>query len=546
MAMDGAPPAYADVMAEKDSGVRSVDVVAVVDVSLSMDDLTTAAGNELTFTKLQCAIQAASLVADVADRIAVVTYAKDAQVLLPMGPHSSGAVQAAFGRVLSAGSTNIEAGLRAAATQLGGDAGDDRVQLVIMLTDGQPNCGIQSATGLAAIARDLPATVCTAGFGKGKSIDPKMLAAMADEGGGVFLNIPDATSLGTGFASMVAAARAWDVPPPDIAALPDPGATDALADALSDLALHRDPFANHLEVLQERLGPFRLAVPGFADDLASEIVPGYVDSDKFEMWGCAYMLAIALAYRRRIAITHFDKGLAAFRDGHPIVAERYARYSAMYNAMPAPAPRRRFNWNTHTYDLPEVEVAQSFETCAAINDADDGCVDGDTPLLMDGAKTIAAKDVTVGTKLFGGTVTHILYSKPNRVVEFRRLPCGTLITPWHPVAFEGAAIDFPAQRSTLPTVRKHCAKLVTFELASDAGGRLPFFCCGERIGAHSAVLALNAGIEGHPVATHPFWGTSAWRDTHPDPGPVYRHVGVERSAPDADHPQGRTTQWRAA
>lgn len=534
------PPQYEEATEEDARHARRVRVVVCMDMSGSMDESTSAAGQEVLYSKREVAIQATKFLATIADEIGVVLYANQSHTLLPLRSATTAEdVQAAFDSDFTNGGTNIEAGLLHAKTLLAAAPANGSVNVVVLLTDGLPNVGKSTTEGLCSVVRTIPnAVVCTVGFGKGDSIDPAMLHQMAAAGGGVYVNVPDVTSLGTGMASIVAMARSWELPPPADAPLAPRAVTDALSDALLGLVQTADPFSDRDARVQAALEPFVATVSGFATDLENEILPGFSDPVKYREWGKAYLLAISLAYRRRVAITHFDKGLAPFRDHNPVARSCYRAYSDMYDNMPPPIPHPVLGSNSFGRLRSGLGVA----AMVSFNNPNGGCVDGET-LLVGVLRLFKAKDVKVGDVLAGGTVTHILESRPNDSVTFKKLSEYALITPWHPViqdTFSNVHV-FPANVDAYPTVTKHCTLLRTFELSKDGRQAPHFFCFCDNLPAVAA-LALNAGIGRDPVANHAFWGTTQWRDTHPDPGPVYQYLPVVRAHANKGG-VGKTERW---
>ena len=125
------------------------------------------------------------------DRLGVVTFADHAGVrsgLTAMDNTGRERLRAALRDVAAGGSTNMHGGIEAAAALLlTAPAGLRRVMVV--LSDGQPNIGLASATDLAAYVRSLNVAVSSLGFGLHH--DENVLDAIATAGSGRYAYIPD-------------------------------------------------------------------------------------------------------------------------------------------------------------------------------------------------------------------------------------------------------------------------------------------------------------------------------------------------------------------
>lgn len=125
------------------------------------------------------------------DRLALVTFSSDACVMLPlMGAGSRTVIESVLRSVGASGGTNIEAGLVVAAEALKGATDGERC-LLLLLTDGEATCGNTSEEGLGRIARKYRdrMTICTLGYGENH--DERVLASIAECGGGKYAFIPD-------------------------------------------------------------------------------------------------------------------------------------------------------------------------------------------------------------------------------------------------------------------------------------------------------------------------------------------------------------------
>ena len=119
------------------------------------------------------------------DRISVVVYDDNVNVLMPLGPVSS---QEAIKRLLSTvedgGSTNLFGGWEEGAKQL--EKGqDDSISRVILLSDGQANRGVLGQDVIERHCREwLAKGVSTSTVGLGRGFNEDLMIGMAKAGGG--------------------------------------------------------------------------------------------------------------------------------------------------------------------------------------------------------------------------------------------------------------------------------------------------------------------------------------------------------------------------
>ena len=121
------------------------------------------------------------------DRLALIAFSSDAQVLLPSTAMTPGAREQALAAVNAldpTGGTNLESALRAAGPELQKGHAQGRADKVFLASDGQVNEGVTDRTALLAeTQRDLgSATVST--FGIGDDYDENLLSALAAQAGG--------------------------------------------------------------------------------------------------------------------------------------------------------------------------------------------------------------------------------------------------------------------------------------------------------------------------------------------------------------------------
>lgn len=525
-------PASAEVDAENDRALfgktskRELAITVVIDRSGSMDEETTKAGETQPYNKLDLAKTAAAFLADCCDMYCMVEYDTAATVVLHRSKYTSTEVRTKIKGMQPRGTTNMVDGLRTAYKTIPADAADT-TELVILLTDGIPT----NSSGFALRAdearekllplgdpckqhvRGKDITVCTATFGN--NVDPVLMHNLA-EPSGLYINMPDATSLGTGFASLAAAAHEYSgngvfnewVVERDT----DCAVVDELAGYLKlvggdetgySIRANGPKHCAHIGALMRKLKtPYHDA--GVHDMEEYELA--LTNPENWTKWGQAYILAMSLAMQRRVAITHFDQLPALFRQAS--VKALYDQYSVAYSGMPPPqATKYRAGF-----------TAAPVASMASYNNPDDGCVVGYCLMQMADGTTKEACACRPGDVFAGGGkikyVLKTMISEQGIGTVVTRGANGKLlcITRWHPINLEGRwtfakYIGYAARDDG-------CMQLVTFELED----RFPYYtsASGHRI------LALNAGIENDAVATHFFWGTDKWRDGLKNEDGVYR------------------------
>lgn len=158
-------------------------VVLVIDTSGSMQ------GEPIEHVVKSCEIVSELL--SERDQLAVVTFSSTAGVrcgLTTTDLAGRAQIRSSLAGVRADGSTNMHGGIEVAAGVLmTAPAGLRRVMVV--LSDGQPNIGFQSASDLAAYVRGLKLAVSTLGFGLHH--DENVLDAIATAGSGRYAYVPD-------------------------------------------------------------------------------------------------------------------------------------------------------------------------------------------------------------------------------------------------------------------------------------------------------------------------------------------------------------------
>jgi Ca-activated chloride channel family protein len=184
----------ADGAAATSRDVPALDLAIAVDVSGSM------AGD-----KLEAARRAAAEVAEAmrpADRLTLVAFASDAEVLLdarPMDAAGQTAAAAAIARLEVRGNTNLFAGWLLGVERLAVamDRAPRASHRLLLLSDGQANVGTTDPAELARHAGELLARgIITSTVGIGDGYDEALLGAMSEAGGGRLHDVEHAPAIG--------------------------------------------------------------------------------------------------------------------------------------------------------------------------------------------------------------------------------------------------------------------------------------------------------------------------------------------------------------
>ncbi|HEV8322622.1 MAG TPA: VWA domain-containing protein [Myxococcota bacterium] len=133
------------------------------------------------------------------DRVALVAYGSAGSVLVPSTPLDGEARERlthAIEGLGDMGGTNISDGLELARAEVARGASSERVNRVVLLSDGEANAGIQTAEGLGGIARSMAAGgVSVTAMGLGLDYDAKTMMAIAEHGGGNYYFIESVEQL---------------------------------------------------------------------------------------------------------------------------------------------------------------------------------------------------------------------------------------------------------------------------------------------------------------------------------------------------------------
>jgi Ca-activated chloride channel homolog len=119
------------------------------------------------------------------DRIAVVTFDSEVEMVLPLQHHDPDRAAHALRSVRPGGSTNLSGGWLKAVEVLNEGLRPGALTRIVMLTDGCANTGITDADRLCGLVGSaLRQQISTTCVGFGDSYDETLLAGMADAGGG--------------------------------------------------------------------------------------------------------------------------------------------------------------------------------------------------------------------------------------------------------------------------------------------------------------------------------------------------------------------------
>jgi len=135
------------------------------------------------------------------DRIAIVTYASEAEVTLRSSIFGSGArVRAAIERLVPDGSTNLHAGLLLGFSEVARHHSPDVTNRVILLTDGIANRGVTDPERIASDAlRFNRQGIDLSTIGVGVDLNRGLLANLAETGRGLFHFVADEEDIGKVF-----------------------------------------------------------------------------------------------------------------------------------------------------------------------------------------------------------------------------------------------------------------------------------------------------------------------------------------------------------
>ncbi len=135
------------------------------------------------------------------DELAIIAYSTAADVVVPLGPATADArdaARAAVARLLADGGTNISGGMTLAADELG--RARTRLRRMVLISDGQANEGIYDRHGLVRLATQRAAEgISITSVGVGLDFNEDVMAGIAVAGRGNYHFVEDAAELGSMF-----------------------------------------------------------------------------------------------------------------------------------------------------------------------------------------------------------------------------------------------------------------------------------------------------------------------------------------------------------
>jgi len=182
---------------------RPTDLVIILDRSGSMS------GDKME--QARAAVRELISQLGVQDRFALVTYADDAVVAIPLedaDPHRHTPWMSAVSEIQPDGGTNMAAGLDLGLALVDRARGGERVPHVILISDGLANVGDATPAGLTARAqRAAHGEYMLSAIGVGADFNEQLMTALADAGTGNYYYVQNARDLGGIFARELDAAR---------------------------------------------------------------------------------------------------------------------------------------------------------------------------------------------------------------------------------------------------------------------------------------------------------------------------------------------------
>lgn len=182
-----------------DTARPALSVVFVLDVSGSMQG-----------QPLEQVIRSVEMLIDLLgaeDKVGVVAFSNGAAEvcgLQPLGTDARRLIKRRVAGLRANGGTNIEAGLLKARCLLGPRTPHER-QVILLLTDGEPNDGAATVDALTALVSPMRADVSVSTLGYGARHDADVLHGIAQAGGGQYWFIADPEEASVEFARAVGA-----------------------------------------------------------------------------------------------------------------------------------------------------------------------------------------------------------------------------------------------------------------------------------------------------------------------------------------------------
>jgi Ca-activated chloride channel family protein len=176
-----------------------------VDIAMVLDRSGSMAGERMVMA--QRAIVDAARMLSLSDRLSIVTFDDQIEVVLPLQA-AGGAlvpeVERIVAGIVARGQTNLSGGWQAGCAQLAVDADKNRIKTCILLTDGVANVGIVDGQELSRHAQVIRGHgIRTTAFGLGDKFAESLLGGMSDAGGGAFQSIDHVGKLAAALAAEV-------------------------------------------------------------------------------------------------------------------------------------------------------------------------------------------------------------------------------------------------------------------------------------------------------------------------------------------------------
>jgi len=233
-------------------------------------------------------------------------------------------------------------------------------------------------------------------------------------------------------------------------------------------------------------------------DLEGQILEAISTKEYFEKWGGHYLRSIRCAHERKQCNNFKDPGVQHY--GNVVFGETRDAADDAFSSLPPPVPCHRND--SYRYGASRAVGSAAPMSMSSWNRPDNVCFHEVAKVHMLNGGRKFARDVHRGDILEGGGRVRCVVKTiiTTGYADLVRLPCGLLITPWHPVKLAGQWV-FPVQAGSL--IRTPCEAVYSFLVEKD-GGEWPY---AESLFVDGAVCATLAhGIQDTPTVSHDFFG----------------------------------------
>jgi Ca-activated chloride channel family protein len=193
--LSGNPVVHALATLEAPKAVRGQD--RPVNLSLVIDRSGSMLGQSIVDAR-DAAMQMVDRLRD-GDRVSIVSYSDDVRVDVPsvvLDARSRDRVKDAIRRIGPNGWTNLSGGLVAGQAEVRAHLDSDKVNRVILISDGLANRGVTAQPALNRIAREaLQEGIVTTTLGLGANYNEDLMTAVADNGGGNYYFVQDSKEI---------------------------------------------------------------------------------------------------------------------------------------------------------------------------------------------------------------------------------------------------------------------------------------------------------------------------------------------------------------